>query len=91
MNYRYRATESFWSNFYRLSSAQKRSVRESWKIFKINPFDPRLGAHKIHRLSGLLRRTVHSVVIEADLRVVFYVEDDLVVSFNIGTHDVYLL
>jgi len=89
MSYRYRATETFWSNFYRLPSTQKISVRDAWKIFKENPFDPRLGAHKIHRLSDLMRRTVYSVVIEADLRVVFYIENDLVVSFNLGSHDIY--
>ena len=36
-----------------------------------------------------MRRTVHAVEIEADLRVVFYVEGDIVMSFNIGTHDTY--
>ncbi len=34
-------------------------------------------------------RTVHAVEIEADLRVVFYLQDDIVVSFNIGTHAIY--
>ena len=36
-----------------------------------------------------MRRTVHAVEVEGDLRVVFYVEGDLVMSFNIGTHDIY--
>ena len=53
------------------------------------PFDPRLRTHKIHRLSSLVRRTVYAVEIEGDLRAVFYVDDDLVMSFNIGTHDIY--
>lgn len=81
MSYRYQATKTFWENFYSLSSAQKESARQAWKIFKLNPFDPRLRTHKIHRLSALLRRTVHAVEIEGDLRVVFYVEGDLVMSF----------
>jgi len=51
MNYRYRAVERFWTSFYRLSSAQKESARQAWKIFKENPFDPRLRTHKIQRLS----------------------------------------
>ena len=89
MNYRYAATETFWENFYGLSPAQKESTRQAWEIFKQDPFDPRLRTHKIHRLSSILRRTVFAVVIEGDLRVVFYVEGDLVVSCNIGTHDVY--
>ena len=52
MSYRYRAAERFWTNFYRLGSAQKQSARNAWKIFKEDPFDPRLNTHKIHRLSA---------------------------------------
>jgi hypothetical protein len=89
MSYRYQATKTFWDNFYSLPSAQKESARRAWKIFKQDPFDPRLRTHKIHRLSALMRRTVHAVEIETDLRVVFYVEGDVVMSFNIGTHDIY--
>jgi len=36
-----------------------------------------------------MKRTVHAVVIEGDLRVVFYIEADTIVSFNIGTHAIY--
>lgn len=36
-----------------------------------------------------MRRTVHAVEIEGDLRVVFYLEGEVVMSFNIGTHDIY--
>ena len=89
MSYRYHATETFWENFYGLAPAQKESARKTWEIFKQDPFHPRLRTHKIHRLSALLRRTVYAVEVEGDLRVVFYLEGDLVVSFNIGTHDVY--
>ena len=89
MNYRYRATETFWENFYRLSPSQKESARQAWELFKQDPFNPRLRPHKIHRLSSIMKRTVHAVVIEGDLRVVFYVEADTIVSFNIGTHAIY--
>lgn len=89
MNYRFRATETFWENLYDLSPAQKETARQAWLIFKHDPFDPRLRAHKIHRLSALLRRTVYAVKVEGDLRVVFYLEGDQVVSFNVGTHDLY--
>ena len=89
MSYRYEATETFWENFYNLSSKQKESARRAWAIFKQDPFDPRLRTHKIHRLSGLMRRTVYAVEVEGDLRVVFYVDGDVVMSFNIGTHDIY--
>ena len=72
-----------------LPPSQKESARRAWHIFKENPFDPRLGTHKIHKLSAMLRRTVHAVVIEGDLRAVFYLEGNEVVTFNIGTHDIY--
>lgn len=89
MSYRYRATETFWNNFYNLRPEQKETTRKVWQIFKQDPFDPRLGTHKIHRLSAITRRTVYAVVVEANLRVVFYIDGGLVVSINIGTHDVY--
>ncbi len=87
--YRYVATETFWDNFYKLPSAQKESTRNTWEIFKQDPFDPRLRTHKIQRLSGIMGRTVYAVKVEGDLRVVFYIQGDLVVSFNIGKHVIY--
>jgi hypothetical protein len=89
MSYRYRATEPFWTQFYRLNPAQKEAARRAGQIFKVNPFDPRLRPHKIHRLSALHGRTIHAVDVEGDLRSVFYVQGDWVVSVDIGTHDVY--
>jgi hypothetical protein len=57
--------------------------------FQLNPFDPRLRPHKIHRLSAHYGRTIFAVEIEGDLRAVFYVERDCVVTVDIGTHDLY--
>ncbi|MBE2204321.1 MAG: hypothetical protein IAE94_08295 [Chthoniobacterales bacterium] len=45
--------------------------------------------HKIHRLSAIMGKTVHSVVIEGDLRAVFFIEGGTVTTFNIGNHSVY--
>lgn len=89
MNYRFKPTQGFWESFYALSASQKESTRQAWKIFKENPFDPRLRSHKIHRLSARFGRTIYAVKIEADLRAVFYVEADLVVTVDIGSHDIY--
>ena len=89
MKYRYRATERFWTSFYRLSSGQKESVRAAWKIFKEDPFDPRLRPHKIQRLSAHYGRTIHAVEIEGDLRSTFYLDGETVVSLIVGTHDIY--
>jgi hypothetical protein len=76
MNYRFKATETFWEHFYDLGSDQKEAARQAWSIFKVNPFDQRLRAHKIYRLSSRYSRTIHSVEIEGDLRAVFYVDGD---------------
>jgi hypothetical protein len=46
------------------------------------PFDPRLRTHKIHRLSARYARTIYAAEIEPDLRVVFYIEDDIVVTVD---------
>ncbi len=86
---KYRASETFWKHFYGLSPSQKESARQAWKIFRENPFDPRLRSHKIHRLSAALCRTVYAADIEADLRLIFYVDGDIVRTVDIGSHDLY--
>jgi hypothetical protein len=87
--YTFRASEIFWSSFYALSSEQKASARASWKIFKANPFDPRLGTHRIHRLSSIHKTTVYAVKVEGDLRAVFKIAGSEVFTIDIGTHDIY--
>ena len=89
MKYRYVAQPKFWKNYRKLSAGQQQSARDAWKFFKLDPFDPRLGAHRINSLSAIFKRTVHAVVIEGDLRAVFYIEGDTVVTVNIGSHDIY--
>ena len=89
MKYRYRATEKFWTSFYRLDPPQKESCRRAWQIFKENPFDPRLYTHKIQRLSARYGRTVYTVVIEEDLRLLFYIDVQTVTSLIIGKHNIY--
>jgi hypothetical protein len=89
MKYRYRAVERFWTIFYRLPPAQKESARKTWKTFKEDPFDPRLRTHKIQRLSANYGRTIYAIEIEGDLRSLFYLDGETVVSLVIGTHDLY--
>ena len=89
MKYRFKATQRFWESFYGLAPNQKDSTRRAWKIFKENPFDPRLRPHKINKLSAYYGRTIYATTVEGDLRAVFYVEGDLVVTVDIGTHDIY--
>ncbi len=89
MNYKFKPTEQFWKSFYTLNSAQKESTRRAWLIFKSNPFDFRLRTHKIHRLSAHYGRIIYAVEIEGDLRAVFFIKDDCVITVDIGTHDIY--
>ena len=89
MKYRYKPTRRFWESFYDLTAKQKDAARRAWRIFKANPFDPRLRPHKIHRLSAQYGHTIYAVEIEGNLRTVFYVEGHVVVTVDIGTHDIY--
>ncbi len=89
MSYQYKPTKKFWAQFRALPAAQQASTRAKLRIFKVDPFDQRLRTHRIHHLSAIFKRTVHAVVIEGDLRAAFFIEGDTVVSFAIGTHDIY--
>ncbi|MBI3415088.1 MAG: hypothetical protein HY043_07180 [Verrucomicrobia bacterium] len=89
MKYRYRAVERFWTSFYRLNPEQKESARKACKIFKEDPFDPRLRTHKIQRLSAECGRTIYAVEIEGDLRSTFYLDGETVVSLIVSTHGIY--
>lgn len=87
--YVYVATEAFWRSFHRLPSQQKTSVRQKWQIFKLDPFDPRLRPHEIRKLSARFGKTVHAVVVEGDLRVVFVIDGNCVTSLDVGDHNLY--
>ena len=89
MKYRFRAARSFWKSFAKLPPRQHDSARAALKIFKENPFDPRLRTHKINSLSAYYKRTIHAVEIEGDLRAVFFIEGDTVLTVDIGSHAIY--
>ena len=89
MKYRFRASRAFWRNFGKLTAQQQKNARKVFVTFKQNPFDPHLRSHKIHRLSARYGRTIYAAEIEADLRAVFYIEGDTVVTLDIGSHDIY--
>ena len=89
MKYRFRVAKPFHRALAKLSPDQYRAAIKAYKIFKQNPFDPRLRTHKNHRLSAQYGKTVYSVCIEADLRAVFYIEGNTVWSVAIGTHAIY--
>jgi mRNA-degrading endonuclease YafQ of YafQ-DinJ toxin-antitoxin module len=89
MKYRFRATRAFWRSFAKLSAQHQHRAREVFVIFKQNPFDPRLRSHKIQKLSARYGRVIYAAEIAADLRVVFYIEGNTVVTVDIGSHDIY--
>ncbi len=89
MRYRFRATRTFWRSLQALPPEQQRNARAAFATFRANPFDARLRSHKIHRLSARYGRTIYAAVIEGDLRAVFYIEGDTVVTVDIGTHSIY--
>jgi len=72
-----------------LAPAEKRLAATAFKIFKQNPFDPRLRPHKIYKLSAIYGKTVHAVEIADDLRAAFYVEGNVIWSVDIGDHRIY--
>jgi mRNA-degrading endonuclease RelE of RelBE toxin-antitoxin system len=89
VKYRYRAAKSFRRALAKLSPEQQRCAAAAFKIFKENPFDPRLRLHKIYKLSAACGKTIYAAVIEGDLRATFYVEGNTVWSVDIGTHAIY--
>lgn len=89
MKYQFRATRAFWRSFGKLPAQQQRRAREAFLIFKQNPFDSRLASHKIQKLSTRYDRTVYAAEIAANLRVVFYIDGNVVVTIDIGSHDLY--
>ena len=50
-----------------LSAEQQQAEWKVFPIFKQNQFDPRLRAHKIHRLSSHYGRTIYAMDVAADL------------------------
>ena len=89
MNYRSRSAKSFHRALAGLNPKQKQVAKAAFRIFKQNPFDPRLRTHKIHKLSATHGKTIYSVWIESDLRAVFYLDGSTVWSIDIGTHAIY--
>lgn len=85
----FKTVPQFWKHFDSLPKPQQDLARETFKIFKKNPFDPKLHPHKINRLTAIYRVTVFSVTIAGDLRAVFCKQGNEIVSLDIGTHDIY--
>jgi mRNA-degrading endonuclease YafQ of YafQ-DinJ toxin-antitoxin module len=89
MKFRFKASRTFWKAFTKLPERQQASAKAAFKIFKANPFDPRLRTHKINSLSAYYGKTTYAAEIEGDLRAAFYVEGDVIFTVDIGSHAIY--
>jgi mRNA-degrading endonuclease YafQ of YafQ-DinJ toxin-antitoxin module len=90
VNYKFKTTPAFRKALGRLSASQKASAKKAFALFKNDPFDPRLKTHKIQHLSSVYKKTIYSVRIEGDLRSIFFLEGESVISLDIGNHAIYL-
>ena len=89
MKFRFQVSRAFWKSLSKLPERQRASARAAFKIFKVNPFDPRLRTHKINSLSAYYGETVYAAEIEGDLRATFYVQGEMVFTVDIGSHAIY--
>jgi len=89
MKFQFKASRRFWKSLSSLPERQRASAKAAFKIFKANPFDPRLRAHRINSLSAYYGRTIYAAEIEGELRAAFYVEGNVVFTVDIGSHAIY--
>ncbi len=79
-------TSRFKKSYQRLSVSVKSKAKEKDRIFRQNPFNPILDAHK---LKGKLKN-YRSYSVDKSYRVLFRFENkNKVIYFNIGTHEIY--
>jgi hypothetical protein len=86
---RFLGTKTFWREYGALTEDKKAAADAAFLQFRENPFAPSLGAHKIGALSAIRGEAIWSVRIMNDLRALFVVRADAVITISIGTHDVY--
>lgn len=89
MKYRYKATRTFWLHYSKLSRHEKAVTQAAWKKFKEDPFYSSLRTHVIEKLSRAYGKTVYSVWILPDLRAIFLIDGNRIVTLDIGTHKIY--
>jgi len=76
----------FIKSFRKLPDKIKSLAEKKEKIFIKNPFDRRLGTHKLHdEFDGFL-----SFSVNRSYRIIFdFLDGDIVRFYDIGTHDIY--
>ncbi len=89
MNYRCKTTPAFRKSLSKLSPPQKEAAQRTFVLFKDDPFDAQLRTHKIHALSARFGRTIYSARVDDNLRAIFFLDGDIAISVDIGSHDIY--
>lgn len=80
------ATSKFGREYRKLSDELKKAAEQAEKIFRLNPFDPRLDTHK---LGGKLKE-FWSFSISHKYRIIFeFGEDQTVYFHSVGDHSIY--
>lgn len=81
-----RVTSKFKKSFKRLPKNVKDNAKEKEKIFRANPFDPRLDTHKLHGKY----KDYWAFMIVGQYRIMFtFAKKNTVDFINIGTHEIY--
>jgi addiction module RelE/StbE family toxin len=76
----------FLKQFKKLSKEANKSALKCEKLFRVNPFDPKLKTHKLH---GTMRE-YWAFSISHSYRIGFTFIDSHLVRFHaVGTHDIY--
>ena len=79
-------SSKFVRSYKKLSNKIRDLAKEKERIFRKNPFDPRLKAHK---LSGKFKN-YWSFSIGYKYRIIFkFAEKDIILFYKIGTHRIY--
>ena len=79
-------TSVFKKSYKKLTTEIKNSAKQKEKIFRKNPFDPRLKTHKLHGKY----KNYWSFSISASHRIMFdLVSEDKIIFIDVGSHDIY--
>ena len=79
-----RTTEKFRALIALLPNTIKAQAKEAYKQFKKDPYHPRLQFKRVHS-----SKPVYSVRINLDYRAVGIIQDNEIIWFWIGSHNVY--
>jgi len=75
----------FLREYKKLPNKLKDAAEKQEKIFKDNPFDPRLKTHKLH---GWLSE-FFAFSIDSKYRIIFKINKNAAYFYSVGDHDIY--